>query len=339
MNRRRAWLFGSGAVWVATSGFLACGGGAGTPGDGGMEASPGDATTMFDVPTDSGSDAADRTVNHNDGPSDGGGDVVTTTDTGLTGHCSRVNGPACDVVLQNCPTGQECVIVNDSHAESGLGLTTMCQDDQSSEHLPAGSPCCPQSPSNECKAGLTCQGANCEGDAGGGRCTPACCPGDAGPIPANCGSSPEGYIGICDLGITEADGAVIFDTCIYAATCTVFVSPCGSGYTCIVEEKSGASKCVEIFGIDGGTTGVPAGGRCAAENACAANLECISFGTPDGSYGPSTCTYLCYTGTGSPPFDAGVLTGKPGSGGCPPKTTCEGNPASLPSWLGVCAPS
>jgi hypothetical protein len=327
MTGRYACLIGLVVVWSASSAFLACGGGS-SGGDGGTDASS-DKTTMFDVST---SDRSHTDSAPTDSPTDGGGDVVPT-DGGVTGHCSRVNGPACDIVLQNCPSGQECVVVNDP--DSGLGATTSCQPNQSSEHLPAGSACCPSS-NNPCKSGLTCVGSSCVGDAGGGQCTPACCPGDAGAIQANCGSSPVGYIGTCNL--TDTDGAVLYSTCIYASSCTVFAQPCGDTYACTVQNKSGTSKCVQIYDPDGGPNGLPAGAPCSSGNSCEQGTQCISFIAPDGGPGPYTCTYLCYISGGSPPFDAGIITTKPGAGGCPSGQTCSPDTMNLPAWLGLCGP-
>jgi hypothetical protein len=332
MNGRHAFLIGLGLVWSASSAFLACGSGS-SGGDGGTDAST-DNATRFDVPMSEQKNHTDSPLT--DSPTDGGGDVVAM-DAGLTGHCSRVNGPACDIVLQNCPSGHECVVVNDPTAESGLGQITSCQPTQSSEHLPAGSACCP-GPNNSCNAGLTCVGSNCVGDAGGGQCTPACCPGDGGTVQANCGSSPVGYIGTCNLDLTIADGSVLYTTCIYASSCTVFAQPCGATYTCSVENKSGTSKCVQIYNPDGGPNGLPAGAGCSSANSCEQGTNCISFISPDGGAGPYTCTYLCYIAGGSPPFDAGILTGKPGAGGCPSGQTCNPDTMNLPAWLGLCGP-
>src|SRR5580700_6930558 len=111
MNGRHAFLIGLGLVWSASSAFLACGSGS-SGGDGGTDAST-EKVTRFDTGM---SDQMNHTdAPPTDSPADGGADVAPT-DAGITGHCSRVNGPACDIVLQNCPSGNECVVVNDPTA-------------------------------------------------------------------------------------------------------------------------------------------------------------------------------------------------------------------------------
>jgi hypothetical protein len=292
---------------------------------------------MFDVPT-SDSKSHDQTVNP-DGSDGGDGG----RDAGLVGHCSPVNGPACDIVLQNCPPKQECVVVNDPTAESGLGETTQCMPTTGSEHLAAGAICCPSS-SNPCDPGLTCIGTACVGDAGGGRCAPACCPGDGGTaIQANCGFSSEGYAGSCSLELTGGkstptnEAGALYTTCLYASTCTIFAKPCGPGNICIVEDSTGTSKCVPIDN-DGGSVGLPSGGLCGNfANACAQGLACISHGLSDGGVSAAACSYMCYLAGGTPPFDAGIITSAPGMGGCPSGQTC-GGVTGFPSWLGACGP-
>jgi hypothetical protein len=331
MKARHAFLAGLGLVWGGSVGFIACGGSGGFSGDGGPDGAP--EATMFDVPK------VDNTQPDVGPTPEGGGFDTGPADSGLTGHCSPVNG-ACDMVLQNCPKNQECVVITDTTAESGLGATTMCQPTQSSEHLPIGSFCCPGE-TNYCDPGTTCQGDPCLGDGGagggGGSCTPACCPADGGTNNQNCGTSPSGYIGVCDLSLSGGSGT-LYEACTYESTCTIFVKPCGPGYTCLVQDMSGTSKCTVIDEVDGSTSGLSSGSTCAYDNVCAPGLECVTFPYSDGGLPPNgSCTYLCYTKTGSPPFDAGVLTTAPGMGGCPMGSSCSGA-SFLPTWLGVCAP-
>jgi hypothetical protein len=344
MKARSACLLGVGFLWASGLGFLACSSSSGGFQDGGGPDAASDNTTTFDVPQTDGTGHND--MNAADSPSDGGSDTGPV-DSGLKGHCSPVNG-SCDMVLQNCPKNQECVIVSDPSAESGLGVTSECQPTQSSEHLPAGSFCCPGSGNNPCDPGTTCQGDMCLGDAGsaggGGRCTPACCPAEAGANTQNCGASPEGYVGTCDLSLTGGTSTksdpsgLLYNCCTYESTCTIFAKPCAAGYTCLVQDMSGTSKCVVIDDADGGTTGGASGSSCLYENECAPGLECVTFDLPDGAMPANgQCTYLCYLTGGSPPFDAGIITSAPGKGGCPAKSSCE-SASFLPSWLGVCAP-
>ncbi len=341
MKTRDTCLLGLGVLWGAGVGFLACSSSSGGFDDGGPSDGGTDITTMFDTGKDTYTPPPDH--NHPDDaphPTDGGSDAPT--DSGLKGGCSPVNGPACDIVLQNCPKDQECVIVSDPSAESGLGFTTGCQKSVSAEHLPSGTFCCPGD-TNQCDPGTTCVGDPCIGDAGsgggGGRCSPACCPSDAGPNTANCGvSMPEGYLGYCDISLSGGnpikgdDSGSLYTACTYESTCTVFVAPCSPGYTCLVG-TGGKSTCSTIDVIDAkAPEGLGNGAPCMYANVCAQELACIGFA--DAGY---TCSYLCYIPGGSPPFDAGELTGKPGGGGCPKTYTCEGV-TGFPSWLGVCDP-
>ncbi len=318
---RNAFLLGVAGVWSASAAFLACGNSSGNGGgtDGGT-----DTTTMFDVQTDKGGPAVD----HFDAGHDTG-----APDSGLVGHCSAVNGPACDLVLQNCQPGYECVVVNT--ADAALGATTACVMKQASEHLAAGSPCCPNAPTNACDPGMTCVGTNCvDAAAPSGRCTPACCPSEGGPNTSNCGSSPEGYVGHCDLQLTNADGAVLYNVCTYENTCTALhVHPCATGYECLVSDNTGTSNCTIINGPGGSSTGAEAGATCQYANYCGDGMECITWGSSDAGQ----CSWLCYAG-GPTPFDAGVLTSMPGYGGCPKGATCMPATSILPSWLGLCYP-
>jgi hypothetical protein len=330
MRTRRVCLLGFGLAWCSAAVFLACGGG-GSAGDGGADAS---VDTGDVAQRDSHLDRIGK-----DSPVDRGD--AGPADSGLVGHCSPVNGPACDIVLQDCPSKEECVVVSDPTAESGLGFTTQCQPNTASEHLAAGATCCPGG-ANPCDPGLVCIGSSCAGDAGGGRCAPACCPGDAGAIQANCGFSPEGYAGSCSLTLTggkptaKDEAGALYTTCLYASTCTIFAQPCGPGDTCIVEDMAGTSKCVPISN-DGGSVGVSPGGLCGGfANACAQGLACIGLSF-DGAVLPSTCNYMCYLTGGSPPFDAGIITSAPGMGGCPSGQACKAV-GGFPTWLGACGP-
>jgi hypothetical protein len=270
-----------------------------------------------------------------DGHADGGTDG-TTSDVVLVGNCSPVNGPACDIVKQNCPSGKECVIID--APDAALGVTTACEPTQASEHLPVGHVCCPNPAANPCDKGLTCIGSDCVADAGGGTCSPACCAGGDGGVPSNnCGTSPEGYLGQCDLSITEGSGSdVLYTACTYSQKCIPLdVAPCGKGYSCNVENDAGAADCIPINGPDGGGTGAPPGSSCVFANYCAPGLICAGSGSS------GTCLWECYVVGGAvTPFDAGLLdasTGAVGHGGCPSGYTCDGLD-DAPGWLGVCIP-
>jgi hypothetical protein len=337
MKTRHVCLLSLGAAWTAGAFVLACGSSGGNFTDAGPDATADTTTdrmsTTFDNHVPDSNQVHPEGGGGGDGHVDGGTDG-SMSDVVLVGNCSPVNGPACDIVKQNCPSGKECVIID--APDAALGVTTACEPTQASEHLPVGHVCCPNAAANPCDKGLTCIGSNCAGDAGGGTCSPACCPGGDGGTPSNnCGTSPEGYIGQCDIGITETTGSgteQLYTACTYSQKCIPLdVAPCGKGYECSIVNDAGAGDCIGIFGPDGGSVGSPAGGNCTAgSNACQDDTVCIELA------GGDTCLWFCYVG-GTTPFDAGLLSSGVGHGGCPSTYTCEGV-TGFPSWLGACIP-
>ena len=299
---------------------------------------PDDAGTTSDA-THPGSDASSTKPDANGTPT-ADADVADSDagtspppgDGGLTGHCSAVQGPACDLVLQDCPNAggnpQECTVVQ---AADG-GLTTGCTALGASQHLTKGHGCCPSAASNQCSAGLECIGdpnASCDGGTQPGRCTPHCCGGDAGDD-FLCGSSdPEGIAGHCDLiisiGSTEA-----FTACSYDAVCKPFgIKGCPAGNTCIIKDTSGTAGCYPIYTPDGGS-GATEGQPCPAANSCIDGLVCL------GSGAVGTCTMMCLAPNSTPPFDAGALDGGPFHGGCSAGKSCKGQVNDFPAWVQVC---
>ena len=255
----------------------------------------------------------------------------------VKGGCSPVNGPECDIVLQNCAPmnmlARECVAV----ARADGGTSTQCRATNAAQHLPTGHSCCPTSAQDPCLPGLSCIGANndtCAADAAlTGRCTPACCDDNV------CGKSdPEGFAGRCDLHIVSNKGTDLYTVCAYNPQCKPFhVQACLQGFTCILDDKFGTSSCVAIYNPDGGP-GIAEGRPCNSANGCADGLMCLSTGD-----GGSTCSYLCVTpGATLPPgYDASALQdGAPGYGGCPPTERCNTgfDPTQAPAWISVCAP-
>jgi hypothetical protein len=337
MKTGHAWLLAFSAVWVAGSFAMACGSSSAGFADGGHDSGPDittDQTSMFDVMVPDNSQPHPEGSSSDSPITDGGeGGIV---DTGIIGNCSPVNGPACDLVKQNCKKGQECVLVSDPDAATGE--TTACRATQASENRPVGAACCPNNPTNQCDPGLTCIGDTCIGDAGsgggGGQCAPACCPAtDSGPGSNNCGSSAAGYIGQCNLQITGPSDQVLFTACTYESKCIPLgVVPCATGFECNVEGPSGTADCTTIFNPDGGTTGAPAGADCPFANSCDDGLACLTVGMADAA----TCLWFCHVPGQATPFDAGVLNGTPGHGGCPSGYTCEGAATLYPPWLGAC---
>lgn len=245
------------------------------------------------------------------------------------GGCEPVQG-SCDLVLQNCPTGQQCAV---GSGRDG-GAATSCGSTQAAQHIQAGYPCCPvaSAADDPCLPGTTCVGDPCTDDAGGGRCAPYCCAGDDTP----CGSSPEGFAGHCDIRIDDGAGTPLYDVCDYATTCTPLgLLPCPTGYTCLVQDTSGGARCAVIFNGDAGAA--TEGERCPYQNSCADGLMCLTDTGPDGGQ-QAVCLLLCSTGQGTPPFDAGALGMQPGTGGCDPGKHCVAAPGIFPAWLGVCLP-
>jgi len=245
------------------------------------------------------------------------------------GHCEPVTGP-CDLVLQTCPSDQECVAA----PQTDGGFATSCEPLHATQHIEPGYPCCPAASSTDdpCLPGLTCVGDPCTGDAGGGLCSPYCCEGDDTP----CGSSSTGVPGHCDLGIVDDTGATLYDVCDYALPCKPFgVQPCPAGEACLVGDTSGGAQCVQIY--DGAAPPALEGAACTYVNSCADGLMCLTDTGPDGG-AQQVCLMLCATGQGTPPFDAGALAMQPGTGGCDPGKHCAAATQIFPAWLGVCLP-
>jgi hypothetical protein len=251
----------------------------------------------------------------------------------VKGGCSPIN-TACDRVLQNCPSGKECV---EAQLPDG-GFGTACVPTSAVQHLPKGHSCCPnpgRGP-DQCGAGLHCIGLPddpCAADASlTGRCSPACCNDD---ICAK--SDPEGYPGRCTLNIVSESRQALYQVCDYNQPCRLFhVQSCQDGFICVVEDKFGTSSCVPIYNpLDGGggtSTGRAESQPCDSQNSCADGMLCL--GPPDGG---ATCTWLCVTPSSNPPFDAGLLKDAAGYGGCPPNEHCIGTiTGDIPVWVSFC---
>ena len=221
----------------------------------------------------------------------------------------------CDLVSQNCPNGKECV----APTQPDGGTFTICQDPGTGA-LKEGEMCTGQ---NDCIAGLQCQA---------GRCSHPCCgnPNGAGDSTV-CGTTPEGYIGVCELNIVDAKNNPLYSVCDYAKPCEPFgVQPCGANQTCLVKDGVGTSACSDIFMAPGKKAGV----ACNAANDCGDGMMCINAGSN------SVCTYVCWNKLSKTPlpFDGGALDGGVGAGGCPGGKTCKAANwgGNLPDWLGTC---
>ena len=284
LSTRRWWVLGTAAVFAAGGAVAACSSG-GDDADSGSDSGGGESTT--DSPSGDG------------GGNDAGNDVTPVTcEAGVFGTC--------DIVAQNCPSGQECVTYQDAgawalHCVNAKGST------------PEGYTCTP-SAQNPCTAGLECVN---------NVCSKHCCLGDD----AVCGKSPMGYQGACDLEITLTGNVPAYSVCDYATPCQPFgIQPCASGQTCLVKDMSGSAKCSNL----NPPPGKPEKTQCMFANDCASGLGC--YGAPDG--GGFTCQWNCYLGGG--PFDAGIEKAEAGHGGCPVGETCSGTVTGLPTWFGLC---
>jgi hypothetical protein len=256
---------------------------------------------------------------------------------GIVGKCSPVQGPACDLVLQDCPATdagvpQECLL-----APGGPPYTTQCVPVVVSEHLGKGHGCCVAAADKQCGPGLECIGdPNVPCDAGAtGRCSPHCC-GSAidGGDDYLCGQSdPEGYVGHCDTQLVDQNDTVLYSVCSYTRPCEPFgIKPCPTGFTCDFRDTAGSAGCDDIYVPDGGAPPVE-GEPCFALNGCADGYACL------GSGNPGVCEMMCLVSPSKPPppFDAGALDGGPLLGGCNAGKTCKAKTnLNVPAWLGFC---
>jgi len=219
---------------------------------------------------------------------------------------------ACDLVSQNCAGGQECVF---ALAADG-GDDTVCQPPGKGA-IVKGDTCTP-GPDNPCVPGLTCVS---------GRCAAYCChsqPGGTGDS-TPCGSSPEGYPGVCDIVISDGKGNVPYWVCQYNPPCQLFgVMPCQPGSECSIKDPAGTATCQTISPLPGKGEGA----ACVYANECKDGMFCLQ----------GACAWECFKPKGGPPpFDAGALDlTMPGRGGCPPTESCAGGVSGLPTWLGFC---
>jgi hypothetical protein len=216
------------------------------------------------------------------------------------GTATNVTG-ACDLVLQDCPSGLTCRI---QPTDAG-DYTTACVDiGNGAKKL--GQTCASH---DECAEKLYCAL---------GKCTRPCCP----TLEAQqCGSG-----GSCDMTINYGSSWV--EICTFSAPCTPWTNDCPSGPESDCHVGSGNElKCsFPNYAADAGST---LGMSCQYLNDCQDSQQC------DFSTGSGVCRWLCKANdTGAP--DAGTVGGTPGQGGCPSGETCYAY--SSPSWLGVCRP-
>jgi hypothetical protein len=240
-------------------------------------------------------------------PGDGG-----NTGDGSTGPCTTtVLTGSCDIVQQNCPSGQECAPV-----QIDGGFQSQCVPN-STGNIKEGYACTPAQ-QNPCVAGLECID---------NRCAKHCCLNDD----SECGTShPENFTGRCDTTVTLDGTNPAYAVCTYSAGCEPFdLQACSPTQACILQDSNGTAVCDSYASLDGGQAENTA---CSASNACLDGMGC--YGAPDG--GGFTCQWNCYVPPG--PFDAGITSLGKGKGGCPAAETCTGVNwnGSLPTWLGLC---
>jgi hypothetical protein len=334
MHRAGGTVLGAAILIGAFAGeLLACGATLPTPFTG-DDAGSGVDATVVDAGLDTGVSIATPDV------VDAPVTIIPPAETGpppLVGKCESVQGPACDLVLQDCPKvdggTQQCT----TRGLADGGYTTECIPTTTSQHLQAGHGCClTGDPSkNPCAFGLECIGdpnLPCDGGVLPGRCTPHCCGGDAGDDYL-CGASvPEGYPGHCNVQVVDSNGVPLFNACTYELGCKPFgLKPCPPNEVCEVVDTTGTSSCSTIYVPDGG----PAPGEgepCVALNNCQDGLVCLQTGAN------SQCFMMCLTPGTNPPFDAGALDGGPFHGGCPANEACNIPVGGFPPWVSFCGP-
>ena len=195
-----------------------------------------------------------------------------------------MQGPACDLVLQQCASDdagveEQCTV----QMLADGGYTTACTPVTAAQHLQKGHGCCPGAGGDPCDFGLECIGdpsASCDG--GGpppGRCTPHCCGGDAGDDYL-CGASvPEGYPGHCNTLVVDSNGTPLYNACTYELACKPFqLQPCPAGLTCEIEDPTGTAGCDTIYIPERRPPSDARGQACVALNNCADGLVCLGSG-------------------------------------------------------------
>jgi hypothetical protein len=310
MNHRLVLLVGFLAVGSGGAAGAACSSSSNT-GSGDDSTAPMDAGGM-DSTTTGDSAAHDTGTFFDSGPQDSGVPL---------GDCSAVGG-SCDIVAQNCQSGQECDLTTGTNGDT----VTACEPTQASESIQKGYPCCPGQ-SNPCLPGLECNGqTECtDGAAPTGVCAARCCGGDD----TVCGMTRGGVAGHCDIGVVDNDGGPLYNICDYSTSCKPFgVQPCPTGQECLVTDMAGTSTCTSIFNAPG----VANGGTCDSANACVSGDMCLNSGST------GTCIMLCLVAGSTPPFSTAGLANGPGTGGCPTGYSCNESEVSaiFPPWLGIC---
>lgn len=182
------------------------------------------------------------------------------TDAPTTGRVCSLGG-GCDVILQNCPTGEGCYLVG-----GAAGPTTACMPIAGT--LPEGSACTGQT----CADDLHCTGGS------DGACREYCCMGSDGdcPLGYSCLNYGDGMGGALPIGV-----------CVPPSDCTVVPQAgCGTGEAC-APTSGGDLLCVAA-----GTVAV--GGTCGAGMGCVAGAACITVTM--GTMMTNSCRSYCRVG-------------------------------------------
>lgn len=234
-------------------------------------------------------------------PNDTG--TTGTSDTG--GRVCRSPSGTCDLILQNCPTGQACVYALPN--ATATTPETVCAPVVGAGAAEGGA-CCAL---NSCANGLVCVGAM-EETPGGGTCTAE---GMGTCQRYCCGSSADCAAGeLCNRFGSTFSGGI-----------------CDTSDDCGLVDQTGCASGQGCYPADGGTTqcltptaaGAAEGATCMYTNDCVAGTAC--FNLTSGGSSRAVCLRLCDIGDGA--------TDCPRSGGM----ACQAG-GDLPTGTGVCPP-
>lgn len=224
------------------------------------------------------------------------GESCFYTDLQDGGTGSACFAGACDVVRQDCPSGQRC-----TYGVANGARSRMCVQDGASNE---GDPCSLSGGSgaqtfDTCKKGLYCIDTSGGEGAPTFQCQRFC------HATAQCGAARE-----CNEVLRLSDTGERPLVCGEPSPkCDLLAQDCASPLGCYPSETPGAAVCTGI--------GPRADGQaCDFSNQCARGSACVGSGTP------RVCRPLCRTSSGGPGCASGTtcqaLTDYPGVGACVP---------------------
>lgn len=191
----------------------------------------------------------------------------------------------CDLLQQDCPSGDTCKPVSVAGPDGGVAWTTKCAP---ANGLKGISKTCAKD--TECQPGLFCIF---------GACAPPCCPENSEPCNG----------GTCN--VQQAYGDKFMMSCSFFQKCTLLASPstCDMGTECVLQDpKQGLASCTPPSGMQ-----VDEGGNCIFLNDCKENQFC--YAPMAGAQ--AVCRWHCH------PSDSPKMPPvAPGLGGCPAPETC-----------------